>query len=130
MKLWTRKIYENSGIAAPFMPNFWLYTACRAVIGLGIPGLYNGIFTLLFETLDTEKRSDYYILIIQGWSSAVLFTALFGYLFPDFRHYEIAMGIATIPVVLGMHSCNILLIFSIRCSLCPVLNSTYKGDRV
>ncbi|XP_075250375.1 organic cation transporter protein-like [Convolutriloba macropyga] len=94
-------IMTVGGIAAPFMPNFWLYTACRAVIGLGIPGLYNGIFTLLFETLDTEKRSDYYILIIQGWSSAVLFTALFGYLFPDFRHYEIAMGIATIPVVLA-----------------------------
>ena len=83
------------------MSNLWLYTACRVVIGLGIPGLYNGIFTVFLENLDTRRRSHYYILVIQGWSSGVLFTALFGYLFPDFRHYEIAMAVATVPIVLG-----------------------------
>ena len=89
------------GFCAPLMTNLWLYAACRVIIGLGIPGLYNGIFTVFLENLDTRRRSHYYILTIQGWTSAVLFTALFGYLFRDFRYYEFAIAVTTVPVVLG-----------------------------
>ncbi|CAH0383129.1 unnamed protein product [Bemisia tabaci] len=84
------------GVLAGFAPDIWTFSALRLLIGAATTGVFLVAYVLALEMVGPSKRMVAGVCNQLFFTAGFLFTAVFAYYFPNWRHLEIAISLPTI----------------------------------
>ncbi|XP_046676522.1 carcinine transporter [Homalodisca vitripennis] len=80
-------------LACAFMPNFWLWAACRVIAGLTIPAIYQIPFIISLELVGPNYRSFVTVMTCLFYTLGLVFLAGITYLVRNWVHLAIVTSL-------------------------------------